>query len=85
MPVQDLLEYIDASPTPFHAVAETVNRLDAHGYRPLDEAEPWKISAGDKVYVVRGGGSVAAFHMGSKPAHEAGFHLVGAHSGWTQK
>ena len=80
MPVQDLLEYIDASPTPFHAVAETVSRLDAHGYRALDETEPWHINPGDKVYVVRGGGSVAAFHMGSVPAHEAGFHLVGAHT-----
>ena len=80
MPVQDLLEYIDASPTPFHAVAETVTRLDACGYRPLDEAEPWDINAGDKVYVVRGGGSIAAFHMGSAPSHEAGFHLVGAHT-----
>ena len=80
MPVQDLLEYIDASPTPFHAVAETVTRLEAHGYRPLDEAEPWDVNPGDKVYVVRGGGSVAAFHMGSVPAHEAGFHLVGAHT-----
>jgi aspartyl aminopeptidase len=80
VPVQDLLKYIDASPTPFHAVAETVRRLDAHGYRPLDEAEPWDIGAGDKVYVVRGGGSVAAFHVGSEPAHEAGFHLVGAHT-----
>jgi aspartyl aminopeptidase len=80
VPVQDLLEYIDASPTPFHAVAETVTRLEAHGYHALDEAEPWDVSPGDKVYVVRGGGSVAAFHMGSSPAHEAGFHLVGAHT-----
>jgi aspartyl aminopeptidase len=80
VPVQDLLEYIDASPTPFHAVAETVTRLDAHGYRPLREAEPWQINPGDKVYVVRGGGSIAAFHMGSVPTHEAGFHLVGAHT-----
>ena len=80
MPVQDLLEYIDASPTPFHAVAETVNRLDAHGYRALEETEPWHINPGDKVYVVRGGGSIAAFHMGSAPTHEAGFHLVGAHT-----
>jgi aspartyl aminopeptidase len=54
--------------------------LEAHGYRPLDEAEPWDVNPGDKVYVVRGGGSVAAFHMGSVPAHEAGFHLVGAHT-----
>jgi len=80
VPVQDLLEYIDASPTPFHAVAETVSRLDEHGYRALEETEPWHINPGDKVYVVRGGGSIAAFHMGSAPTHEAGFHLVGAHT-----
>ncbi len=80
MPVQDLLEYIDASPTPFHAIAETVTRLEAHGYRPLDEADPWDVSAGDMVYVVRGGGSIAAFHMGTAPAKEAGFNLVGAHT-----
>jgi len=80
VPVQDLLEYIDASPTPFHAVAETVTRLDADGYRVLDEAEPWHINPGDKVYVVRGGGSIAAFHMGGAPTHDAGFRLVGAHT-----
>jgi aspartyl aminopeptidase len=80
VPVQDLLEYIDDSPTPFHAVAETVTRLEAHGYRPLDETEAWEVSAGAKVYVARGGGSVAAFHIGSAPAHEAGFHLIGAHT-----
>ena len=80
MPVQDLLEYIDASPTPFHVVAETVTRLEAHGYRPLDQAEPWAVTPGDKVYIVRGGGSIAAFHLGSVPPHEAGFHLVGAHT-----
>jgi aspartyl aminopeptidase len=80
VPVQDLLEFINTSPTPFHAVAETVRRLEAQGYRRLDEAEAWAVDAGDKVYVVRGGGSVAAFHLGSAPAHEAGFHLVGAHT-----
>jgi aspartyl aminopeptidase len=80
VPVQDLLEYIDASPTPFHAVAETVTRLEAHGYCALDESEPWDVSPGDKVYMVRGGGSVAAFHIGSVAPSEAGFHLVGAHT-----
>ena len=80
MPVQDLLEFVNRSPTPFHAVAETVARLEAQGYRRLDEAEAWRVDRGDKVYVVRGGGSVAAFHMGTVPAREAGFHLVGAHT-----
>ena len=80
MPVQDLVQFINRSPTPFHAVAETVARLKAQGYRRLDEAEAWKVGGGDKVYVVRGGGSVAAFYLGSAPAREAGFHVVGAHT-----
>jgi aspartyl aminopeptidase len=78
--VQDLLQYIDASPTPFHAVAETVARLRAEGYRPLDEADAWDAAPGDKVYLVRGGGSLAAFHLGSAPTSDAGFRLVGAHT-----
>jgi len=80
VPAQDLLEYIDASPTPFHAVAETVTRLEAQGYHPLDETEPWSISTGDKVYVVRGGASIAAFHVGTASPALAGFRLIGAHT-----
>lgn len=78
--VQDLLDYIDASPTPFHAVAETVSRLEARGYRALDEANAWEVTPGDKVYLVRGGGSLAAFQLGSAAPADAGFHLIGAHT-----
>ena len=80
VPVQDLLDYIDASPTPFHAVEHTVARLEAQGYRPLNEADAWDVAPGSKVYLVRGGGSLAAFQLGSAPISEAGFHLVGAHT-----
>lgn len=80
MPVDDLLAFIDASPTPSHAVKETVKRLEAQGYRPLGEAEAWSVTSADKVYIERGGGSVAAFHIGSAAPPDAGFHLVGAHS-----
>jgi aspartyl aminopeptidase len=80
VPVQDLLQYIDAAPTPFHAVAETVVRLEAAGFRALDAADSWDVAAGDKVYVTRGGGSLAAFRVGSAPAPEAGFRLIGAHT-----
>ena len=80
LPVQDLLHYIDASPTPFHAVDETTARLRAAGYRHLDETQPWDVAPGDRVYVVRGGGSVAAFHLGRTPLAEAGARLIGAHT-----
>lgn len=77
---KDLLDYIDASPTPYHAVRETVRRLTAAGYRALDEREPWSLKAGDRVFVVRGDTSIAAFHLGSSPVDRAGFRLVGSHT-----
>ena len=80
MLAQDLLQYIDASPTPFHAVAEAVTRLEAHGYRRLDETQPWRTGPEDKVFLVRGGASLAAFHLGAVPPSEGGFQLVGAHT-----
>ncbi|MFK7988872.1 MAG: M18 family aminopeptidase [Sandaracinaceae bacterium] len=77
---RDLLAYIHASPTPWHAVTETTRRLEAAGYRELHERDAWDLGPGDKVYVVRGGSSVLAFELGRKPASEAGFRLVGAHT-----
>ena len=77
---QDLLDFIDASPTPWHAVQETIRRLRSAGYRALDERDKWTLSPGDKVYVVRAGTSIAAFQLGSEPADRAGFRLVGAHT-----
>ncbi len=76
----DLLAYIQASPTPYHAVRETARRLTAQGYRALDEREPWSLEAGDKVYVTRGDTSIAAFHVGSTPVDRGGFRLVGSHT-----
>ncbi len=80
VPVQDLLHYINAGPTPFHAVAVAAGRLEAAGYRRLDEAKAWDVGPGDKVYLARGGGSLAAFHLGNTPPSDAGFQLIGAHT-----
>ncbi|SEK48875.1 aspartyl aminopeptidase [Stigmatella aurantiaca] len=77
---QDLLSYIDASPTPYHAVRETARRLAQQGYRALDEGEPWTLQPGDRVFVIRGGTSIAAFHLGTQPVDRAGFRLVGSHT-----
>lgn len=77
---EDLLDYIDASPSPWHAVAEAARRLEARGYRPLHEAEPWELAAGGGYYVVRGGSSLIAFRLGERPLVEAGYRMVGAHT-----
>lgn len=78
--VDDLLSFIDRSPTPYHAVVEASARLEAAGYSRLDESEFWSLSPGDRRYVVRSGGSLAAFEIGATSPAAAGFRIVGAHT-----
>jgi aspartyl aminopeptidase len=78
--VADLMAFLDHSPTPYHAVAESVRRLSAAGFRELSEADPWSLEPGDRRYVVRGDGSLVAFQVGRAAPAEAGFRVLGAHT-----
>lgn len=77
---QDLLHFIDASPSPWHAVHSVEQRLLAQGFIRLQEAERWKLEAGGRYYVVRGGASIIAFKLGQKSLAETGFRMIGAHT-----
>ena len=77
--VADLLRFIDASPTPYHAAREAGARLSKAGFRELRAEDVWKLSPGDTRYVVRGG-SLVAFVAGAAPPAAAGFRWVGAHT-----
>ncbi len=76
----DLVRYLDASPTPWHAVLETVRRLSAAGYRELREEDEWRVAAGDKIFVVRAGSTIAAFEIGEAAPDASGVRVVGAHT-----
>jgi aspartyl aminopeptidase len=78
--VQSLLQYLDVSPTPYHAVAESVRRLRVAGYSELHEGDAWKLSAGQRAYTIRNGSSIIAFSCGQKPPSESGFLAVGSHT-----
>jgi aspartyl aminopeptidase len=77
---QALLDFIDASPSPWPAVDSVRQRLLAHGYAELDEAERWQLEPGGRYFTVRGGSSIIAFSLGCKPQEEAGMRIVGAHT-----
>lgn len=75
-----LVRYLDASPTPFHAAAQSAALLHAAGFVQLQEHEPWSLSPGTRAFVVRGGTSIVAFVCGDKPAPESGFLVLGSHT-----
>jgi aspartyl aminopeptidase len=77
---QDLLQFIDASPSPWHAVHAMEQRLQAQGYSPLQETQRWQLEQGKGYYVVRGGASIIAFRVGQQPLADSGFRMIGAHT-----
>lgn len=77
---RDLRSFLDAGPSPQHAVAEMARRLDAAQSTRLDERDHWHVAAGQSSYVVRDGSSIVAFRIGSRPLPEAGATIFGAHT-----
>ncbi len=76
----DLLSFLDASKTPYHAVRELSRRLTAAGFRQFHEPDSWQVDPGTRGFVVRAGGSIVAFEVGKKAPTDAGFILLGAHT-----
>ncbi|MGY1840368.1 MULTISPECIES: M18 family aminopeptidase [unclassified Modestobacter] len=76
----DLRAFIDASPSPGHAVAEMSRRLVGAGFTELAETDSWALAPGGAHFVVRRGGSLIAFRLGSGALAETGMRLVGAHT-----
>jgi aspartyl aminopeptidase len=77
---QDLLDFIDVSPSPWHAVHSVEQRLLKQDFIKLEESDSWQLSVGKSYFVVRGGASIIAFTVGSQPLTERGFRIVGAHT-----
>ena len=70
----DLLTFIDASPSPFHACANAAARLEDAGFTRVDETDAWPSTPGGR-YLIRDGSLVAWFvPEGAGPA--APFRIV---------
>lgn len=77
---QDLLNFIDASPSPWHAVDSVTKLLKENGFKPLIENQPWQFKKNGRYYVVRDGASIIAFVIGNQALADTGFRIVGAHT-----
>ncbi|WP_461536187.1 M18 family aminopeptidase [Spongorhabdus nitratireducens] len=77
---QRLLDYLHASPTPWHATKNMQQLLQEAGFELLDERDEWSIQPGKGYVVTRNGSSLIAFTTGRAEYTKTGFRMVGAHT-----
>lgn len=75
--LKDLMDFLAASPTPFHAVANMELKLKKAGFSKLNEEETWNLKKGGKYFVTKNDRSIIAF-KNFNPAE--GFRITGAHT-----
>lgn len=78
--VLNLLDFIDTSPSPWHAVASVEKRLLENNFVKLQETDKWDLNLSSRYYVIRDDSSIIAFVIGNKPLTETGFKILGAHT-----
>ncbi|KAI8817162.1 peptidase M18 [Fimicolochytrium jonesii] len=76
------LDFVNASPSPFHAVETATSQLKAAGFVEIHERDAWagKLQKGGKYFFTRNRSCIAAFAVGSGGGSHVGFSVLGAHT-----
>jgi aspartyl aminopeptidase len=75
-----LLQFLQQSPTPFHAVANMATLLDEAGFQRLDSSDSWNLDKNSRYYVSRNDSALIAFKTGVGDLTDNGFRIAGAHT-----
>ncbi|MGN0659207.1 MAG: M18 family aminopeptidase [Emergencia sp.] len=73
----DLLAFLKASPTCFHAADSLGKRLSDSGFVRLEENKKWNLTPGGRYFVTRGDAALAAFVLPEGPA--GAFRITACH------
>ena len=76
--ISEFIDFLNASPSGYHAVANLTAMLEQGGYVRLLESNAWELVPGGKYYLVRGGTSVMAFRIPEEIT--GGFLMSASHS-----
>lgn len=75
---QQLFDFIESSPSCFHAITNVMETLTKDGFTRLYEKDSWGLEPGGKYFVTSNTSSIIAFVI---PEQEfQGFHMVASHS-----
>ena len=77
---EGLLQFLNDSPTAFHAVENAAALLRENGFEELKETENWSLKNEGRYFVVKSGSAVIAFTVGKGDLAKEGFRIIGAHT-----
>ena len=72
-----LIDFIEKSPTAFHAAAEMKKRFQEEGFQELKEKEHWKLERGGRYFVLRNNSAFAAFSIPREEQNR--FRIMASH------
>lgn len=75
---EELLDFIEKSPSCFHAIENMKEMLSEEGFQELKEEEKWEIEKGGKYFVTRNASSVIAFAV--PETDFKGYRIMASHS-----
>ncbi|MDH3347126.1 MAG: M18 family aminopeptidase [Desulfobulbaceae bacterium] len=75
-----LLNFLNNSPTAFHAAASARKLLKDNNFIHLPEAQTWELKAAGKYFVTRNNSSIIAFTLTENALSDTGLRIVGAHT-----
>ena len=67
---EELIKFLDNSPSAFHATANMCEMLKNAGFTRLYEGEKWNLEAGNGYYVTRNDSALIAFKIPSLSGRE---------------
>ncbi|TVY47318.1 Aspartyl aminopeptidase [Lachnellula occidentalis] len=78
----DFIDFLNASPTPYHAVHSAIQRLLQAGFEEIKERDSWSstLKPGGKYYLTRNGSSIVAFGIGKNWKSGNPIAMIGAHT-----
>ncbi|CAM1505257.1 Fc.00g108940.m01.CDS01 [Cosmosporella sp. VM-42] len=78
----DFVDFVNASPTPYHAVRSAAARFESAGFKLIKERESWAstLRPGGKYYLTRNASTILAFTIGRKWRPGNPVAIIGAHT-----
>lgn len=76
----ELLDFINNSPTMYNAVLYSEEYLKNNGFKKLDLKKKWEILVNGRYYTTLGSSGIVAFVVNGNNIEEDGFRIIGSHT-----